>query len=172
MSGLSFRWGLKAFKCFALVPMMLITQENNVARLHFKQECKQNRNRLINVAYCCQVLPGRKLHLSVLKGACRCEPWIENGAVKKNKKKGEMWDVHVVNSQSSASYLSLSLPPFLTHSLALSLSLTYSYTQKNRHSLFRYSHHHTLNLFSFSAASLFSLLRLIKGSTFSGAWRF
>lgn len=62
-----------------------MSRDNNVARLHLKQKCKRIRSRLINEAHCCQVMSGRKLHLSVLKGACRCEPWIENGAGKKRK---------------------------------------------------------------------------------------
>lgn len=76
------------------------------------------------------------------------------------------WDVHVVNSQPSASPPTPT--PLRTHSLALSLSLTvHALTHRWTHTCSSGSHHHTLSLFSFSAAFsirlTLSLLRLIKG---------
>ncbi len=154
------------------MPTMLTTQENVAAWPHFKQDCKQNRNRLINDAYCCQVMPGRKLCLSVLKGACRCEPWIEAGAgKKKEKKKGGGMFMLLIASPLPA--LSLS-PPLLSHSLTH--SLLHTLTQKNTHLLFRPSPSHSSASFPSPLLSNpphpFLLPRLTKGSATGGARSF
>lgn len=101
--------------------MILKTQENKAARLHFKKNIRRTENRkLINEACCCQVMPRRKLHLSVLKGACRCKPWIENGAGKQ-KKKGRcgMFMLLIASPLPVLSLFTL----FLTRSFALSYIL-------------------------------------------------
>lgn len=145
-----------------------------------QQDCKQNRNRLINDAYCCQVMPGRKLHLSVLKGACRCEPWIENGAGKKKKKKGGGMFMLLLASPLPAlsPSPSLSSPSFsLTRSLSRAL-LQYMliHTEEHTHLLFRLSPSRSQPLFLFSAAlqraSPFPSLASTKGSVISGARSF
>lgn len=109
--------------------MTLKSQENKVARLHFKRHCRTNRNKLINEAYCRRVMLGRKLHLSVLKGACRCEPWIENGAGAGKREKRCGLFMLIVSP----------LPLLPLSPLSCSFALTYSYTQKNAHLLFRHS---------------------------------
>lgn len=86
-----------------------------------------------------------------------CEEEVEEGR----------WDVHVVNSQPSAS--SLSLPP-LSHSLFR--SLLHTHPEKNTHLLFRLSPSHSqplLLLRRFSILLALSLLRLIKGSVIGRA---
>lgn len=113
--------------------------------------------RLINDAFCYQVMPGRKLHLSVFKGACRCEPWIGNDAGKKQKKGGGMFTLLIAHPLPAPS-LSLLL---LHLSNSLLRSPSHTHTEKNTHAP---SHS--------QSASPISLIHLIKGSVISGAQSF
>lgn len=127
---------------------------DDVDNLGEQLHLKQNRNRLINDAYCCQVMPGRKSHLNVLKGACRCELWIENWEIEEER--GSCcWKPILCQ-------LSLSLPP--------PLSLTYSCTQKNTHLLFRLSPSHSLEASFFLLQCASPFLSLFAWSAEHGAF--